>query len=216
MVIVGILVALFHNDWPSHVAAGWVCVGKSPRLDSLIKSRLTPAQSLSGFTLVPLAQPGVRKLQRSLAFSQLKSVGPVSWTLVSEISPPSIRAKVASIGAFSNWINNFAIAFFVPTMFKAVIWLPYIFFAGFLAAGIVWVYFVIPETKGKTLEEMDMVFGSQTGERDAALLREAQGDVGLTRYLRGGRASDAYQMDKYPTEKASNVQMLEHGSRSRL
>jgi len=123
---------------------------------------------------------------------------------------------VASIGAFSNWINNFAIAFFVPTMFKAVIWLPYIFFAGFLAAGIAWVYFVIPETKGKTLEEMDMVFGSRTGERDAALLREAQRDVGLTRYLKGERDSDAYQMDQYPKEKAAGVQMLEHESGSRL
>ena len=44
--------------------------------------------------------------------------GPVSWTLVSEIFPLSIRAKGASIGASSNWLNNFAIAFFVPPMFK--------------------------------------------------------------------------------------------------
>jgi len=70
--------------------------------------------------------------------------GPVSWTLISEIFPLSIRAKGASVGAFSNWINNFAIAFFVPTMFKKVIWLPYIFFAGFLLAGLVWVWVYIP------------------------------------------------------------------------
>jgi len=44
--------------------------------------------------------------------------GPVSWTLVSEIFPLSIRAKGASIGASSNWLNNFAIAFFVPPMFE--------------------------------------------------------------------------------------------------
>ncbi|KAL3703860.1 hypothetical protein TMatcc_009549 [Talaromyces marneffei ATCC 18224] len=48
--------------------------------------------------------------------------GPVSWTLVSEIFPLSIRAKGASIGAFSNWINNFAIALFVPPMFDAWAW----------------------------------------------------------------------------------------------
>ncbi|CAO2650731.1 Nn.00g020230.m01.CDS01 [Neocucurbitaria sp. VM-36] len=40
--------------------------------------------------------------------------GPVSWTLVSEIFPLSIRSKGASIGASSNWLNNFAVAFYVP------------------------------------------------------------------------------------------------------
>jgi hypothetical protein len=41
------------------------------------------------------------------------------------------------------------------------------------------------ETKGKTLEEMDRVFGSHTGEEDQMLLEEAQRDVGLTAYLDG-------------------------------
>ncbi|KAK4506166.1 hypothetical protein PRZ48_004131 [Zasmidium cellare] len=48
--------------------------------------------------------------------------GPASWTLVAEIFPLSIRAKGASIGASSNWVNNFAIAFFVPPMFEAWAW----------------------------------------------------------------------------------------------
>jgi hypothetical protein len=65
--------------------------------------------------------------------------GPVSWTLVAEIFPLSIRAKGASIGASSNWVNNFAVAFFVPPMFEALEWGTYIFFAGFLGAGIIWV-----------------------------------------------------------------------------
>lgn len=109
--------------------------------------------------------------------------GPVSWTLVSEIFPLSIRAKGASIGASSNWINNFAIAFFVPPMLQAWEWGTYIFFAVFLAVGIAWVYFYLPETKGTSLEEMDRVFKSNTGERDAELMREAQRDVGLTDFL---------------------------------
>ncbi|RAO72956.1 uncharacterized protein BHQ10_008968 [Talaromyces amestolkiae] len=87
--------------------------------------------------------------------------GPVSWTLVSEIFPLSIRAKGASIGAFSNWINNFAIALFVPPMFDTWAW----------------------ETKNATLEEMDRVFKSHTGKEDARMLAEAQRDVGLIRFL---------------------------------
>lgn len=105
--------------------------------------------------------------------------GPASWVLVSEIFPLSIRGRGASIGASSNWTNNFAIAFFVPPMFAAWAWGTYIFFAVFLAAGIVWIYFYLPETKNASLEEMDRVFGSHTGVEDARMLAEAQRDVGL-------------------------------------
>ncbi|GAB0138277.1 hypothetical protein EsDP_00006514 [Epichloe bromicola] len=115
--------------------------------------------------------------------------GPVSWTVISEIFPLSIRAKGASIGASSNWVNNFAIAFFVPPMLEAWAWGTYIFFAVFLTAGLSWVWFYLPETKNATLEEMDRVFKSNTGERDAQLLHEAQREVGLTSLLEGRRGA---------------------------
>ncbi|KAF6835102.1 MFS quinate transporter [Colletotrichum plurivorum] len=109
--------------------------------------------------------------------------GPVSWTLVSEIFPLSIRAKGASIGASSNWLNNFAVAFYVPSMLEAWEWGTYLFFAVFLACSIIWVHFCLPETKGATLEEMDRVFGSRTGAEDSVLLEQARRDVGLTEEL---------------------------------
>ncbi|OAQ75846.1 MFS quinate transporter [Purpureocillium lilacinum] len=149
MVIVGIIVAKFRHDWPSHVAAGWVAVA---------------------LIWVYIAGFGA-------------TWGPVSWTLISEIFPLSIRAKGAAIGASSNWLNNFAIAFFVPPMLEAWAWGTYIFFAVFLTAGIFWVWFFLPETKNATLEEMDRVFGSHTGERDAQLLYESQQEVGLIALL---------------------------------
>ena len=48
-----------------------------------------------------------------------------------------------------------------------------------MAGAIVWVHFYLPETKGASLEEMDRVFDSHAGERDAELLREAQQEVSL-------------------------------------
>lgn len=109
--------------------------------------------------------------------------GPASWVLVSEIFPLSIRGRGASIGASSNWTNNFAIAFFVPPMFAAWKWGTYIFFSVFLAAGVVWIYFYLPETKNASLEDMDRVFGSHTGVEDAKMLAKAQRDVGLFDFL---------------------------------
>ena len=46
-------------------------------------------------------------------------------------------------------LNNFAVAFFVPPMLENWAWGTYIFFAVFLAGGIVWVHFQLPETKGE-------------------------------------------------------------------
>jgi MFS family permease len=125
----------------------------------------------------------------------------VSWTLISEIFPLSIRAKGASIGASSNWINNFAIAFFVPPMLKSWQWGTYIFFAVFLLVGIFWVQFYLPETKNASLEEMDRVFNSHTGERDAQLLREAQRDVGLTALLARVEGGNDMSKEPIPEEK---------------
>ncbi|KAF2018096.1 quinate permease [Aaosphaeria arxii CBS 175.79] len=119
--------------------------------------------------------------------------GPVSWTLVAEVFPLSIRAKGASIGASSNWLNNFAVAFFVPPMLENWAWGTYIFFAAFLACGIVWVHFVLPETRGATLEEMDRVFGSRTGEEDAIMLEEARREIGLSFMLEEEAIKAAHQ-----------------------
>jgi hypothetical protein len=65
-------------------------------------------------------------------------------------------------------------------MLESWAWGTYIFFAGFLAVGIVWVIFQLPETKGATLEEMDRVFKSRTGAEDAILFAEARREIGLS------------------------------------
>ena len=64
-------------------------------------------------------------------------------------------------------------------MLAAWAWGTYIFFAVFLACGMVWVHFYLPETKGASLEDMDRVFTSHRGAADAALLTEARREVGL-------------------------------------
>lgn len=126
---------------------------------------------------------------------------------MSEIFPLSIRAKGASIGASSNWVNNFAIAFFVPPMLQAWQWGTYIFFSVFLLGGIFWVYFFLPETKNATLEEMDRVFNSHKGERDAELLRQCQRDVGLTALLESeSQVSDG--TEKGMIEKKDHVEQI--------
>ncbi|KAK8185810.1 quinate permease [Phyllosticta citribraziliensis] len=111
------------------------------------------------------------------------SWGPGSWILIAEIFPLSIRAKGSSIGVSSNWMNNFVIALIAPRMLDSIGWGMYIFFACWAALGGVFIYFFMPETKGKTLEEMDQVFGSNTSVEDTEMLARAQEDVGLVQFV---------------------------------
>lgn len=68
-------------------------------------------------------------------------------------------------------------------MLKHITWGTYIFFAAWLAIGFFFVLIFVPETKGKTLEEMDRVFGSYASQEDTLELARVQQEVGLTALL---------------------------------
>jgi hypothetical protein len=70
-----------------------------------------------------------------------------------------IRAKGMGISTMTNWLWNGIIAFCFPILFAAVGKVVFVIFGGFCVLMFVWSLFCVPETKGKTLEEIDEVFG---------------------------------------------------------
>jgi MFS family permease len=84
--------------------------------------------------------------------------GPSSWTYPSEIYPTKIRAKAVSLSTASNWIWNCILAYAVPPLLYSINWKMYMIFATFNGLALIHVFLAAPETKGKTLEEMDEVF----------------------------------------------------------
>ncbi|KAF5313019.1 hypothetical protein D9619_003853 [Psilocybe cf. subviscida] len=88
------------------------------------------------------------------------SWGPGAWILVSEIWPLSARGKGMSIAISSNWMNNFIIGQVTPSMLLHLGYGTFIFFGLFSILAGFFVWFLVPETKGLTLEEMDSVFGA--------------------------------------------------------
>jgi sugar porter (SP) family MFS transporter len=86
--------------------------------------------------------------------------GPSSWTYPSEIFPSKIRAKAVSLATASNWAWNCALAFAVPPLLWSINWKMYMIFATFNGLAFIHMFLAAPETKGKTLEEMDEVFDS--------------------------------------------------------
>ncbi|KAF1841910.1 general substrate transporter [Cucurbitaria berberidis CBS 394.84] len=86
--------------------------------------------------------------------------GPTSWTYPSEIFPAKVRAKAVSLATASNWAWNCILAFAVPPLLWSINWKMYMIFGTFNGLALVHMFFAAPETKGKTLEEMDDVFDS--------------------------------------------------------
>jgi sugar porter (SP) family MFS transporter len=111
------------------------------------------------------------------------SWGPCAWIVVAEVFPLGLRAKGISIGASSNWLNNFAVALTTPSFITAASFGVYIFLGMMCVLGALYVTFLVPETKGRTLDEMDELFGDKSGRNkvDAELLHDCMREVGLLR-----------------------------------
>lgn len=118
--------------------------------------------------------------------NEKNSWGPVSWIVVSEVFPLSMRAKGVSLGGSANWLNNFAVGISTSPFINVSQFGAFIFFGCVTVVAALWVYFLLPETKGLTLEEMDELFGDAGfAEADQALKSRIERDIGLTALLYG-------------------------------
>ncbi len=90
------------------------------------------------------------------------SVGPVVWVILSEIFPTRIRGRAMAIATVCLWTANYVVTqTFVlmdesqPLVAKFHHGLPYWIYAGFCVVLVVFVWYWVPETKGKSLEEIE-------------------------------------------------------------
>ncbi|KAJ5179217.1 Major facilitator superfamily domain general substrate transporter [Penicillium capsulatum] len=83
---------------------------------------------------------------------------PAAWVYASEIFPLKYRAKGVGLASATNWAFNFALAYFVAPAFTNIQWRTYVIFAVFCAVMTIHVFLTYPETSGRTLEEIDIVF----------------------------------------------------------
>ena len=91
------------------------------------------------------------------------SMGPVVWVLLSEMFPNSIRSVAMSIAVAAQWAANYVVTQSFPIVAESDLnnseyWsgsLPYFIFSVFILGIIFFTYRFIPETKGKSLEELE-------------------------------------------------------------
>lgn len=94
------------------------------------------------------------------------SFAPIGWVLPSEIFNLGNRSKAISITTSTTWMCNFIIGLVTPMMFDAIGYGTYIFFAAFCFLALAFTFFFVPETRGKTLEDMDLVFGDNSAHEE--------------------------------------------------
>lgn len=84
------------------------------------------------------------------------TLGPVTWVLLSEIFPNKVRGVAVATGTFALWVASFILTYTFPFLNKALgtagtFWI----YTAICAAGLVFFLFRMPETKGKSLEQLE-------------------------------------------------------------
>lgn len=144
-------------------------VDKFGRKPLLIIGALVMAVSMAGLgTGFAGGWSGGLKLFFMLSYTAgfAMSWGPVCWVILAEIFPNSVRSTVMSIAVAAQWVSNFLVSWTFPMMNKNDLLISH-FNQGFsywvygimgiLAAIFIWK--MVPETKGKTLENMNNLWG---------------------------------------------------------
>lgn len=85
------------------------------------------------------------------AFSQ----GAVIWVFISEIFPNEVRAKGQTLGSLTHWVMAAIITFFFPMLSERLGGgSTFLIFVGFMVLQLLFVWKLMPETKGKSLEQI--------------------------------------------------------------
>ena len=133
-------------------------VEKLGRKPLLITGSIGMAIGAIGVALAD-ALPGVPGIVGVLSImiysaSFMFSWGPICWVLISEIFPNTIRGAAVAIAVACQWISNFIVS---STFVPLYTWSPaftYGMYAVFCLIAALFVWKLVPETKGKTLEDM--------------------------------------------------------------
>ncbi|KAM3538605.1 hypothetical protein ARSEF1564_008487 [Beauveria bassiana] len=114
----------------------------------------------------------------------------MTWLYPAEITNLRIRIQANALSTCSNWLSNFLIVMITPPAFANLGYRTYIMFAVFNAAIIPMVWFFFPEPKGRSLEELDVIFASAYVDKVSPVQRAKE-----MRHIEGSELDS--ELDKY-------------------
>lgn len=145
-------------------------IDKVGRRKLLLTSTLGMVISLAGLGFgLTMVENSKKELAWALSFSMVAvyvyvalfciGLGPITWVYSTEIFPLKLRAQGTSIGVAVNRVTNAAVSMSFISIYKAItIGGAFFMFAGISVLAWVFFFLCLPETKGRSLEEMEMLF----------------------------------------------------------
>ncbi|KAI9314228.1 general substrate transporter [Dichotomocladium elegans] len=124
------------------------------------------------------------------------SWGPIGWVYPAEIFPTRARAKGTSLSTATNYLMNFVIGEIVPVMLAKITYGTYFFFFATNVCCNLIVYFYYPETKNRTLEEMEIIFGGEEAE-EIKKVAEAHGAITLKKVATKESSTSKEEVSNY-------------------
>ena len=88
----------------------------------------------------------------------MMSWGPICWVLIAEIFPNTIRGQAVAIAVAFQWIFNFIVSSTFPALYEFSPFTAYGIYGAICVISAIFVWRMVPETKGKTLEDMSKLW----------------------------------------------------------
>ncbi len=104
-------------------------------------------------------------------------VGGTGWLIQGEMFPTAVRGQAAAIGATVDWVANFAIIEIFPTLQSGIgLGWVLVVFAALAITAILFVRQYVPETKGRSVEQITREFEREASERKGRVPRQRSGE----------------------------------------
>lgn len=117
----------------------------------------SPNHNADNIDWLPIVATSIFIIMFSLGF------GPIPWLMVGELFAPDIKGVAGSFAGTFNWLLAFIVTLTFTDLRQAVgsgetFWI----FSGITVVGTLFVFFIVPETKGKTLAEIQVMLGDRS------------------------------------------------------
>ena len=128
-------------------------------------------------------------------------LGPITWLIGAEVYPASIRSLGMSLASVVNWSSNFVISLSFPHLTQALRQYTFLPFAFVLAGAVLFIWGIVPETRGRSLEAIQRELGGGVGGEDGRGAKEdvSEGYEGYESDMSAGSwGAPAEGLDGYP------------------
>jgi len=130
--------------------------------------------------------------------------GPLAWVVTSEMFPLAIRAKALALSTLSNWLLNFAIGYATPYMVDAINYHVFMVWGSCCILCFLFTFFCIPETKGLSLEQVELLWAHSTVLGSTSYRRQ------LIEESQSHQVADGAANDSIAEKKASDRGETQH------